>query len=76
MNRKIQEIRQLCKALGNPLNRWWKVETPTYTIVNSRLGGWKEMIISARNRITGEYHCGIHWTDDALDTIISELKAM
>ena len=73
MNPKIQQIRQLCKEKGYALNRRWTIKTEHYQILNSRLGGWGEMVISIYDgKLT---HCG-KFDDAMLDKVIEELKSL
>lgn len=74
MKRKIQKIRQLCKEKGFSLRCGWAIETPNYYVMNSRLGGWREMILVGIRKKDCQTYCGIHWTEEVLDEIFAELK--
>lgn len=71
MDAKINQIRQIAKAMGYQLHRRWQIKTAHYTITNSRLGGWKEMVLDIRDG--REMYCG-KFPEGLLDAVIAELN--
>lgn len=71
MNPKVNQIRQIAKAMGYQLHRRWQIKTAHYTITNSRLGGWKEMVLDICHDKT--MWCG-KFPEEVLDAVIAELN--